>query len=89
MIEVSINGNGKVRAVLLNEEEDREVKYNLGSILDITLEISKVLYPNQKNPALIFMEEDVYKHYSMLDEQDSNRVINEILRSYFSRVKAK
>ncbi|MFK5709196.1 hypothetical protein [Lysinibacillus boronitolerans] len=76
----------KVRAILLNEDENWEVANNLGNILEASLDLSKIIFPN-KYPHIIFMEKDVYESYISLDTSDRDRKINEVLRSYFEKRK--
>lgn len=70
------------RVAIINKEDTIEMAKNFESIIKESLELCKKIFPNI-NPEVIVLEDDVYEHYSMLDEKDGHRIINDLLRRYF------
>lgn len=68
--------------VTLNKEDEKEIVGNLDSIIEASFDLCRTLYPN-KNPEVIFIDEDIYEKYTALHVKERDRIINHLLRMYF------
>lgn len=76
----------RVRDVLKNTQELKEIADNLDSIIDSSFELGRLFFKDT-NPEMVFLENDVLDAMEHLEGNERGAVINKALRYYFSKQK--